>query len=369
VSLRCTLALLTTCLAATFASAATLRGVVENGTTGKPAAGDNVVLISLANGMTEAGRTQTDARGRFGFTVTDNGAPLLIRVLHQEVAYHELAKPGAGTIRVRVFEAAPQLDHISVSGDAQRFQADADTLQVSEVITVRNSSDPPRTLINDRTLEIQLPAEAKIDSGLVQPAGGQRLKLMPIPDQQGRYHFRYPLRPGETRFGIVYRLPYSGEAMIEPKILYPVERFVVMLPKSMRFEARAAGVFQPTITKADANVHMTAAMKPGETPAFRVSGKGVLQELQQPEKQTASGQALRPGGGLGTPIQLPDPLHGYRWRILSGLALMMAAGAVHVTRRPAAPRFRTMKPYAAQPIPAASRTRSRKFAQARRVAR
>ena len=49
------------------AAAATLTGVVRNGTTGQPAAGVTVVLINLQVGMDEAGSTKTDAQGRFEF--------------------------------------------------------------------------------------------------------------------------------------------------------------------------------------------------------------------------------------------------------------------------------------------------------------
>ena len=48
-------------------SAETLTGTVKNGTTSKPAAGDDVVLIKLGQGMEEAGRTKTDAKGNFSF--------------------------------------------------------------------------------------------------------------------------------------------------------------------------------------------------------------------------------------------------------------------------------------------------------------
>ena len=43
------------------ASAQTLNGTLTNGTTGKPAAGDDVILIKLAQGMEEAARTKADA--------------------------------------------------------------------------------------------------------------------------------------------------------------------------------------------------------------------------------------------------------------------------------------------------------------------
>jgi 5-hydroxyisourate hydrolase-like protein (transthyretin family) len=40
-------------------SAQTLTGTVNNGTTGRPAAGDEVLLIKPAQGMEEAARTKT----------------------------------------------------------------------------------------------------------------------------------------------------------------------------------------------------------------------------------------------------------------------------------------------------------------------
>ena len=65
------------------AFAQTITGTVTNGTTNKPASGDDVVLLSLMNGMQEAGRTQTDAKGSFTSSSMLAG-PHLIRVIHQE---------------------------------------------------------------------------------------------------------------------------------------------------------------------------------------------------------------------------------------------------------------------------------------------
>ena len=42
----------------TLSSAQTLTGTVKNGTTGKPSAGDDVVLLSLTQGMEESARSK-----------------------------------------------------------------------------------------------------------------------------------------------------------------------------------------------------------------------------------------------------------------------------------------------------------------------
>ena len=48
---------------------------------------------------------------------------------------------------------------------------------------------------------------------------------------------------------------------------------------------------------------------------------------------SAMGGDNRPGGGLGAPIDAPDPLHEHRWMILAGLAVVLIAGGVFVVSR------------------------------------
>jgi hypothetical protein len=42
-----------------------------------------------------------------------------------------------------------------------------------------------------------------------------------------------------------------------------------------------------------------------------------------------------PGGGIGNPIGTPDPLTKYKWWILGGLGLLLAAAAAFLLRKPA----------------------------------
>ena len=123
-----------------------------------------------------------------------------------------------------------------------------------------------------------------------------------------------PLRPGDTRFAVVYRLPYRGEAIIEPKLRNPMERFVVMLPKSMKFEPTSSGIFQPMPNVSPDNVQGTARVTQGQVLSFRSSGTGALVELQGSRQAEAreTPKKENPGGGLGVPIDAPDPLHGER---------------------------------------------------------
>ena len=46
--------------------------------------------------------------------------------------------------------------------------------------------------------------------------------------RKGRFAFAFPLRPGQTEFQISYHLPYNGKATIDPKLIYPLDHFVVI---------------------------------------------------------------------------------------------------------------------------------------------
>jgi hypothetical protein len=321
-----------------FASPVDLRGTVVNGTTKKPAVADEVVLLTLSqDGMKESARTRTDRSGHFRFPVPDGDASRLVRVIHQSVTYHKIAEPGVKALALEVYDVADKLDGVTAIMDVERFEATKETLEIKQLITMRNDSGPPRTLMNDRPFEIQLPPEAQVQSGLVQLEDGQPLKQRPVAgDQKGQYYFVFPVRPGDTRFAVVYRLPYTGEALVELKIRDPLERFVVMLPKSMKFEPKASGIFQPMPDTTPDHVEGAGPVTLGQTLAFRISGTGTLEELQGRRKQAQSGQTAqtkRPGGGLGPPIEAPDPLQQYRGQILAGLTALVVAGAVYVVRK------------------------------------
>ena len=86
-----------------FALADSISGIVTNKTTNKPSGGDDVVLIRLAQGMQEAARTKTDAKGRFTLAVPDgdNGVHL-VRVTHDKANYFRPAPPGTQSVEVEV---------------------------------------------------------------------------------------------------------------------------------------------------------------------------------------------------------------------------------------------------------------------------
>ncbi len=311
------------------ASAQTLTGVVRNGTTGKPAAGDDVVLLKLSQGMEEVARTSSDATGRFSLEVTDAAAQHLVRVNHQNVNYHRPAPPGATSVEVEVFDAAPAVEGVKAVVNILRMQGGTAGLEVVEVYGLRNESQPPRTWMGPRTLQVVVPAGAEIQASMAAGPGGMPVNASPLPqDRPGHYAFTFPVRPGETRFQITYRLPYSGEASFQPQLKYPVEHLVVLLPRTMQFTSSAP--FQEMTEEDGSTVHVSTTVQPGKEPAFQVSGTGAF----EPEAAAGAQATSRPGGGLGPPSESPDPLAAYRWYILGGLGAVLVAGAFYLMQRP-----------------------------------
>jgi hypothetical protein len=338
-------ALVLIALLTSFAAAQTLTGTVKDATTNKPAAGDEVILLSLGQGMEEAGRTKTDAKGNFSFKLDNAQAPHLVRAIHQDVTYHRMAPPGTTSVEVPVYDVGKKIDGIAVVADIMRVQAEQGQLEVMRAFAVQNNSNPPRTQMNERNLEFYLPEGSQIIESQAMTANGQPVNSAPVPvdDKKTRYAFLFPLRPGVTQFQVAYQLPYTGTANIDPKSIYPLQHFVAILPKSIQFAPAPGTGFQPMNDpqQPDANVQVASGAKAGDNLAFKISGEGTLQARQEnggapnagDSAQGSSANDARPGGGLGPPIDAPDPLQKYRWYILGGFAAALVIGGVYVASR------------------------------------
>src|ERR1700730_6511723 len=343
-------------LALASAAAQTLSGTVTNGTTNKPAAGDEVILINLTTTMEIAANTKADSNGKFSFKLTGGAGPHLIRAVHQGVTYHQIAPPSVRSVEVHVYDVATKVSGLTVTADVIRFQADGGTMQGVRLFVVNNQSSPAKTQMNDRNFEFYAPPGAKIEQVQARAPNGQPISTEAVPQaEKNRYAINFPLRPGETQFQMEFTLPYSGEIKIDPKPLYPAKHLVVVLPKTMQFKAANPPSFQSmqNPSQGDSQVEVARQTKPGQPLAFTLTGNGVITESpgevasgaarqqdqlqqQQPDQtQTRDNRSSddRPGGGLGVPIDAPDALQQYRWPILGGFAVLLAIGGWAVTKR------------------------------------
>src|SRR5581483_465434 len=214
----------------------TLAGAVRDDSTGKAAAGDEVILLRLMHGMQEEARARTDAQGGFSFNVQYPASMYLVRVMQQEVNYDQRATAGS-SITVDVSDAAARVKDVSGIIEIMRVGSNGKSLHVSDMYDIRNASNPPLTQAGERTFEVYLPAKAKIDSVMAASAAGMGTKISatPVQGEPGHYTMNFPLRPGDTKFAVNYDLLYDGRAAFHPRLFYPVQQMAVMFAPSMTF--------------------------------------------------------------------------------------------------------------------------------------
>jgi hypothetical protein len=333
--------------AGALAQAATVTGTVTDKTTGKPAAGDTVVLVEPMSGMSEVGHTTTDARGHYTLNLPSN-SPHLVRVTHQGAEYFADVPPSGGTDDVAVYDVAAQVKGVSIDTDLLQIEAENGQLSVDEQIVVHNTSSPALTQWSPKSFEIVLPADATVGMAQAERPGGLAtgVKLVPA-GQKGHYAFNFPIQPDngdkETLFDIAYTLPYSsGKYDFHAQITLPAEAFAVQIPSSMDFTGGSGTSFHsvpPRQQDAGTQIFLMKGAEAGKAISFTISGTGSFpREEQNGQGDNGQGGAAQtgPGGGIAPPINTPDPLSKYKWWILGGLGLLLAAVAASLLRKPAA---------------------------------
>jgi len=339
---------------AALAQASTVTGTVTDKTTNKPAAGDAVVLVDAQAGMKEVAKTTTSASGRYSLN-TLGSSSYLVRVTHQGTTYFISAPQEGSQGDITVYDAAAQVDGIAISADVIECETDNGRLYVNERYFIHNTSSPPRTQNSAHGFEIVLPADAVLESSAASRPGGlaTNVQLQPT-GQKGHYAFNFPIQPSqgekETLFDVRYQLPYSGgKYSFTAKEPLPADNLAVLLPKGMSFTAGAGADFKQVEEDPGVLTFIAKNALPGKTIEFTVSGSGAMpRENQGTNASAASGtqssdasasgsqSGTQAGGGLAAPINTPDPLTKYKWWILGALALLLAAVAAFLLRKPAA---------------------------------
>jgi 5-hydroxyisourate hydrolase-like protein (transthyretin family) len=239
----------------------TVTGIVTNKTTGKPAAGDSVVLIGLTSNMQEISRTKTNAAGHYSIEVPEVGMHL-IRVDHQKAAYFAAVAPGATNADVVVYDVATRVPGITTDAEVLRVETDPQGLHVTQSYLVGNSSSPPRTQFGTASYEIYLPAGVQPEQPIAMGPGGMPVASSPVPAaDKGHYAFIFPVRPGQTQFQVSYHLPYTGSYTFHSRVSLPTANFSIILPKGMKFEAGPVSSFQPTSDEPNVQTFATKAVK------------------------------------------------------------------------------------------------------------
>jgi hypothetical protein len=330
--------------------AATVTGTVTDKTTNKPATGDAVTLLEPMSGMSEIGRATTDAQGRYSLNLPGSN-PYLIRVTHQGAEYFIAAPQGGGNGDILVYDVAAKVEGITIAEHVTGIETDNGQLRVVERYDIHNASSPPRTQWSKQSFEVILPADAVVGDASAQRPGASSLptsvKLNPE-GPKGHYAFDFPMQPDDsgkgTLFQVQYQLPYSsGKYSFQSLVTLPADTVWVVLPKAMTFTGGNGAGFESSPQDPTVQTFLARNVAPGKAVEFSVSGTGSFARDDQNGQGGQSGDnggpeagapGSQPGGGIGQPINTPDPLSKYKWWILGGLAVLLAAAAAFLLRKP-----------------------------------
>ncbi len=336
------------------AQTAQLRGTVENGTTGRMQPGAQVRLLLPAANMQTIAQTRSRAGGKFQLALPENPGTLVLEASYQGVDYFQTLPPAARQTQMQVFNATGSSRRLRIHEMATVLQPENGDLAVVNEFVIRNRLSPPVTWYQPKGMfRFAAPRGIIPDGAQVIGPNGMPIRKNPHPTRQaGIYRIAYPLRPGETRIQISYRIPYAQkQARVPLTALFPVDGMQVYVPPPMRFAA-------PGFTLGGAadgyQVYQRAAPMGGNIIA-QVSGTAAVPAAMQAQANTGSGPASNPAGASAEGAENPGTAQGsaaagpssgaprasfverHQITLLLCLALLAAAGLGYMLSRPDAP--------------------------------
>jgi len=185
----------------------TVHGTVNNGTTGKPGAGVEVVLIQLQGGMQPVAIPRPMRLENFTFDNPNiGGQPMLIRAVYKGVNFHKPLPPE----RIRsVWKCLNQpgiAKTISVPSHVVIFQPNGASLIVGEEYGVKNDSKPPQAFFKlDGNFDAALPDNAQLKQ--IAASGPSGMPVVPSANRERKKQVcRFLLRSGQERAKCGFRM-------------------------------------------------------------------------------------------------------------------------------------------------------------------
>jgi len=335
--LECAAVLLAALVIAPIVSAGTVRGRVNNATTGMPGAGVDVVLIQLQGGMTAVANTKSDARGQFSFENPDIGArPMLLRAIYKGVNFHQPLPPGKDSVSLDVFEPTSDPKTISVPSRVVIFQPKGPNLIVGEEYGVKNDSAPPQAYFRpDGNFDVSLPEKAELKQIAASGPSGMPVVQAPIDKGKGRYAIAFAFRPGESEVRLSYEVPYPGDAAtVKIPTTYGGGRLLIVAPPSVKLSGDG---LQMSGQEQGMNIYERGIVTAGTVVTVALSGTA---PPLSPNAASAGapGRAENVQGAdtAGTIQSVPGRLDSLKWILVGGFCVLFLLAAIFLARKPVA---------------------------------
>jgi hypothetical protein len=317
--------------------AGTVHGTVKNGTTGKPAAGIDIILIQLQGGMQPVVNSKTDAQGQFTFDHPSLGVqPMLVRAVYRGVNFHQPVPPGKNELEIEVFDPTQDAKTITVPSRVVIFQPDGESLIVGEEYSIQNHSQPPVAYFRaDGNFDFTLPEKADLQQVAAWGPAGMPVVQATIDRGKNRYAVAFAFRPGESGVRYSYKLPYSGNtATVKILTVYAGGRLMVVAPPTVQLSGDG---LTPAGQEQGMSIYERSAVPTNTTIAVSLSGTA------PPPSAAGGGDSGSPGdqnvqqgaAAVGANIQqIPGRLDVLKWPLVAGFLGVFALGAILLARKP-----------------------------------
>jgi hypothetical protein len=320
------------------AQAGTVHGTAKNGTTGKPAAGVDVILIQLQGGMQPVANSKTDAQGQFTFDHPSLGAqPMLVRAVYRGINFHQPVPPGTNELNVEVFDPSQDAKTITVPSRVVIFQPDGASLLVGEEYSIQNHSQPPLAYFRaDGNFDFLLPDSSDLQQVSAWGPSGMPVVQATIERGKNRYAVAFAFRPGDSGVRYSYKLPYPGNAAtVKLPSVYPGGRLLVVAPPTVQVsgdgltpagQEQGMSIYERSVVPANTAITVNLS---GTAPPPSAAGRA--------DAGPQGGQDAQPGGaaaGSASIQQIPGRLDVLKWPLVAGFVGVFALGALLLARKP-----------------------------------
>lgn len=293
-------------------------GTVVNQTTGKPQPKAQVTLFKVGAGMEALKSVQSDGEGKFAIDQSPQG-PALVQVAWEGVTYNTMVPPGTpGTgLTLNVYEVTKQAAAAQVTQHMVLLEPGSDALQVSESLFVVNNTKTTYLDPAGGSFRFFLPAAANSD---VQVTINEPQAIIPLQRPAEKtataniYKVNFPIKPGETRFDVTYRLPKTET--FASKILHKEGTTRVVAPQGVTLASAS-------LSAVGTEPRTQATIYDLKGPDYRIAitGTGSLRQQQQ---DTGSGDDGDSGDSGQTIQQIQAPLNEKRWPIIGlGMSILL----------------------------------------------
>jgi len=320
------------------AEAGTVRGTVMNGTTGKAAAGIELILIQLQGGMQEVAHSKSGAQGEFTFEHPGLGAqPMLVRAVYHGVNFNHAVPPGTATAQVDIYEPSKDAKTINVASHVVIFQPNGATLTVGEEYQIENKSQPPVAYFrSDGSFNFALPEKGQLQQVAAAGPAGMPVVQLPIDKKNNHYSIAFAFRPGDNSVRYSYTLPYEGNAAtVKIATIYPGGRLLVVAPPSVQISGDGLA---PGGQEQGMSLYGRQDVPAGTLVAVSVSGTAPAPEANAGAEQgQQQGRDAQQGGGEATGAgiqQVPGRLDVLKWPLIAGFLCVFALVAILLARKP-----------------------------------